>query len=133
MRVMLDTNVLISAIVFRSAIMNGIIKALAVKHKLVLCSYTMEELCEVIEHKFPAARIHIDTFFSSLPFEHFDTPKPIPKHDLFKIRDVDDEPVLYSAIIANVDILITGDKDFLDIDVKHPEIMTPSEFLHKYY
>lgn len=30
---------------------------------------------------------------------------------LFNIRDIKDYPVLYTAIIENVDILITGDKD----------------------
>ena len=49
-----------------------------------------------------------------------------------KMRDEKDVPVLYSAIISDVDILITGDKDFNDVDVEKPEIMTVSEFLEKY-
>lgn len=40
--------------------------------------------------------------------------------------------VLHTAIIADVDILITGDKDFEDIKIERPEIMTPKEFLEKY-
>ena len=46
--------------------------------------------------------------------------------------DVDDEKVLYSAIIADVDILLTGDKDFSDIEIEKPEILTPGAFLEKY-
>ncbi len=49
-----------------------------------------------------------------------------------KIRDAKDYPVLYTAIIENVDILITGDKDFADIDIEKPEIMTPAEFMEEY-
>lgn len=37
--------------------------------------------------------------------------------------------MLYTAIIEDVDILVTGDKDFSDIDVERPEIMTPAEFI----
>ena len=39
-----------------------------------------------------------------------------------------DYPVLYTAILEDVDVLITGDKDFEDVDVERPEIMTPGEF-----
>lgn len=67
-----------------------------------------------------------------LPFELIYTPKTIEKHGMFVIRDVDDEKVLYSAIMADVDILLTGDKDFSDIDIERPEILTPGEFLEKY-
>lgn len=45
---------------------------------------------------------------------------------------MDDEKVLYSAIIADVDILLTGDKDFSDIEIEKPEILTPGAFLEKY-
>lgn len=46
------------------------------------------------------------------------------------IRDVKDRPILRAAIYANVDILLTGDKDFLESDVKSPRIMNPSDFLN---
>lgn len=49
-----------------------------------------------------------------------------------EIMDVKDYPVLYTAIMENVDILITGDKDFLGIDIEKPEIMTPKNFAEKY-
>lgn len=41
-------------------------------------------------------------------------------------------PVLYSAIIEDVDVFITGDKDFSDIEIDHPEILTPTDYLTKY-
>ena len=50
----------------------------------------------------------------------------------FDIRDPDDEAVLYSAVIAETDILITGDKDFADVAIEKPEIMTPSAFIQRY-
>ena len=130
MRIMLDTNVLISMLVFKS--FNAVIDKITQKHSIVLCSYVIDELHEVIERKFPNKQKDIEEFLMKLPFELVYTPKTIEEHDLFKIRDVDDEKVLYSAIIADVDILLTGDKDFSDIEIEKPEILTPSAFLEKY-
>lgn len=130
MRIMLDTNVLISMLVFKS--FNAVIDKITQKHSIVLCSYVIDELHEVIERKFPNRQKDIEKFLMKLPFELVYTPKTIEEHDLFKIRDVDDEKVLYSAIIADVDILLTGDKDFSDIEIEKPEILTPSAFLEKY-
>ncbi|MDD3336555.1 MAG: hypothetical protein PHI98_13745 [Eubacteriales bacterium] len=47
---------------------------------------------------------------------------------MFKIRDMNDYPVLYTAILENVDVLITGDKDFADLSIEKPEILTPAAF-----
>ena len=44
--------------------------------------------------------------------------------NLFEIRDAKDYPTLYSAIIEQVDVFITGDKDFEDVKVEKPEILT---------
>ena len=95
MRVMLDTNVLISVMVFRSKQMNEIIRILAKKHSLVLCSYVIDELHEVIELKFPNKTKVVEEFLLALPFEFIYTPQIITEHNFFKIRDIIDEKVLY--------------------------------------
>jgi predicted nucleic acid-binding protein len=41
-------------------------------------------------------------------------------------------PILVTALLSDVDILITGDKDFFDVDIDRPEILTPREYLEKY-
>ena len=46
-----------------------------------------------------------------------------------QIRDADDRPILRAAIAAKADVLLTGDKDFLESGLKKPMIMTPAEFL----
>jgi len=51
---------------------------------------------------------------------------------LFNIRDECDYPVLYTAILEGIDIIITGDKDFDGIDIEKPEIMSVIEFTEKY-
>ena len=46
-----------------------------------------------------------------------------------KIRDVNDRPILRAAMKAGADVLLTGDKDFLESGLKKPVIMTPAEFV----
>jgi predicted nucleic acid-binding protein len=48
------------------------------------------------------------------------------------LRDLNDYPILASAMIANVDILITGDRDFGGVHIERPEILTIREFMEKY-
>lgn len=52
MRIMLDTNVLISSIIFKSKIMNELIAAILKDHRLVLSSFVIEELKTVVQRKF---------------------------------------------------------------------------------
>ena len=55
------------------------------------------------------------------------------ENKLFEIRDKDDYIILHTAIIEDVNVFITGDKDFEDIDIEKPEILTATEFIEKYY
>lgn len=131
MRVMLDTNILISAFVFKSKKMNSLINHLSKNHEIVICSYTIEELMQLIDTKFHVDKKKLDEFFRDFPFDLVYSPTSVD-NKLFEIRDKDDYIILHTAIIENVDIFITGDKDFNDVDIDKPEIMTTSEFLEKY-
>ncbi len=131
LRIMLDTNILISASVFRSHTMNQIMTYVHDCHTLVISSYVMEELYEVIKRKFPGKIQNVEEFFSGIRYEYVHTPLNFDKKDLY-IRDVKDYPVLYSAVTENIDILITGDKDFSELGMEKPEILTPAEFIKKY-
>ena len=131
MRIMIDTNILVSVILFPNARMDEVMKLLIEKHKLVLSSFVINELVEVVNRKFKNKEEAVDRFLSKFPYEMVYTPtKTVP--DLFKIRDKKDYPILYTAIIEDVDVFITGDKDFADVDIEKPEILTPAQFLAKY-
>lgn len=132
MRVMLDTNVMLSAVIFRSQSMWKMMNWILQNHRLVLSSYVMDECYEVVKRKKPSLISALDRLFEGISFEMVHTPQTLPKHGWFTIRDKDDEKVLYSAILADVDVLITGDKDFCDIDIEKPEILTPRQFTEQY-
>ena len=128
---MLDTNVLISMILFPGKSFAQMLENITRKHTLVLSSFVVDELVAVIQRKFPTRMDAIDRFLSSLAYELVYTPRKM-QGDLFDIRDQNDYPVLYTAIVENVDVLITGDKDFAEVTVEKPEIVTPAEYIAKY-
>lgn len=130
-RVMLDTNVLLSALLFPSLRMNTLIERIITKYQLVLSSFVVEELMNVISLKFPGKETVVDFLLQQLPYEYVVTPQ-YPEPGLFSIRDETDYPVLYSAIVEDVDVLVSGDKDFSGLGLKKPDIVTPAEFLEKY-
>ena len=128
---MLDTNVLISALLFPGARMDSMMDYIFTNHQLVLSSYVVDELKNVVRRKFPEREIAINKLLMMMSFEYVYTPSEI-ESGLFDIRDVKDYPVLYTAIIEDVDILVTGDKDFSDIDIEKPEIMSPAQFMERF-
>ena len=132
MKVMLDTNILVSAFVFKSKKMNELIYKLSTEHEIVVCSYTIEELKELIDIKFKVTQKDLDEFLKDFPFILVYSPTTV-ENKLFEIRDKNDYIILHTAIIEDVDVFITGDKDFNDIDIDKPEIMSVTEFLEKYY
>jgi putative PIN family toxin of toxin-antitoxin system len=132
MRIMLDTNVLLSIAAFRSNRLALLLPWICERHKLVLSSYVIAECYEVVRRKKPDLVVALDAFFAAIPYELELTPEILPNHGWFTIRDKYDEKVLYSAITADVDILITGDKDFSDIEIEKPEIIAPHDFVEKY-
>ena len=52
MRIMLDTNVLLSALLFPGAKMDAMMNYIFSNHQLVLSSYVVEELESVVKRKF---------------------------------------------------------------------------------
>ena len=131
MRIMLDTNVLISVLLFPTEKMNKMMEFIFTQHKLVLSSYVVSELKNVIHRKFPGKEAAINKLLIKISFDYVYTPNEIEER-LFDIRDVKDYPVLYTAIIEDIDILVTGDKDFSNLDIERPEIFSPAQFIEKY-
>ncbi len=132
MRVMLDTNILISITIFNSNKLKELLIKICDNHTLVLSSYIIEELEEVVNRKFPNKKMSLRKFLYQLPYELNYTPLDVINNSEIEIRDPKDLPILNSAIVSDVDIFITGDKDFEEVQIEKPVIMTAIEFLEKY-
>ena len=133
MRILLDTNILISAALFpNGTAAKAYIKAVTFPNKGIVCDWSIDELRRVFNRKFPKRIDSLNQFLAmaSIAFEIIPTPvNEVP--DESKIRDVKDRPILRAAQLANVDILLTGDKDFLESGVTNPKIIDPSFFINQ--
>lgn len=69
-------------------------------------------------------------FLSQMPYKLIPTPNTF--EDIPEMRDEKDRPILAAAIKNDVDYLITGDKDFLVLDITKPKIMTMQEFVEEF-
>lgn len=102
MRILLDTNILLSAALFPNGTAAKAYNKIDSLNKFISTAATSFEI--------------IPTPTDNVP-------------DELKIRDVKDRPILRAAKIAKVDILLTGDKDFLESGINTPKIVNPSQFL----
>ncbi len=130
MRIMVDTNVLISALLFPSKKMNTIIQNIAVNNQMILSTYIVEELKEVTKRKFPTKIKVVEKLLKTINYEIVKTPTHFDFN--IKIRDPKDYPIIAVAIKEKVDILVTGDKNFTDLKNINVEILTPNQYYEKY-
>ena len=131
MRIMIDTNIFISAILFPDSTPSKVVEKVLDEYHLVLCSQIIDELHEVFDRKFSHKNSSLEDFLSKLSYELVYTPQRIDKKEYPDIKDQKDLPILVSSILGDVDYLITGDKDFFDIEIERPVIMTAREFLKR--
>lgn len=133
MRIMPDTNVVISVILFPNSIPAKILEDITYNHMPVLCSHIIEELHIVFERKFRDKLYILENFLVKFPYELIYTPEIIDPTKYPYVSNREDLPILISAILGDVDIIVTGDKEFTKVEVTRPEILTPREFLEKYH
>ncbi|HYE80808.1 MAG TPA: putative toxin-antitoxin system toxin component, PIN family [Clostridia bacterium] len=132
MRIMIDTNIIISAILFPNSSPSKFIEEVTSKHSIVLCSHIIDELHRVFNRKFKDKLLYLEKFLSKFSFELVYTPQDIEIDKYPDIRDVADLPILVSAIVEDVDVIVTGDKDFFDVEIEKPEIITVKEYFERY-
>ena len=46
-----------------------------------------------------------------------------------KIRDEKDRPIFRAAVASGADVILTGDRDFLESGITDPRIVSPGDFL----
>lgn len=132
MRVLIDTNVLISAALNANGVpFQAYIKAVSYPNDGLICEQNVEEMKRIFNKKFPERLAALDKFLSTALLTLELVPIPTDENaSETQIRDANDRPILRAAIEAGADILLTGDKDFLESGLENPRIMTPAEFLN---
>jgi putative PIN family toxin of toxin-antitoxin system len=132
-RVFVDSNVLISGIVFKGNEGELIRRATGGLIRLVIAEFVLLETRRVLGNKFPQYLPGLDWLLSKIEWEL--VPEPSPR--LLSIaagvlRDPDDVPVLASILMSKPDVALTGDKDLLTDEVKAVAPMcTCAEYLQR--
>ena len=131
MRILLDTNILISASRSEAGTpYQAFRKAVSAPNKGVVCGQIIDEMRRVYIRKFPTKLDLLEKFLALAltELEVVGTPAPDMGAEV-SIRDVSDRPILRAAVAAKVDIIVTGDKDFLESGVTKPQILTAADFV----
>lgn len=127
MRILIDTNILFSTILFPNSKPARAVIHIARNHQPILCEQSIEELEEIVKRKAPKYLSDAESFLSHFSYELI----PAVKGDNSFIRDATDQPILNAAILYKVDIILTGDKDFLSLNLKRPRCMSVSQFIEE--
>lgn len=124
MRILVDTNILFSALLFPNSKPAKALLYVADNHELILCDQNIMELRDILKRKATKFLSDGEVMLAEMSYELI----PAVYHTKKLIRDVKDQPILNSAIIYGVDIIITGDKDFLSLEMESPKCMTAAQF-----
>lgn len=135
MKIVFDTNTVISALLFRGKL------AALVEHwqqpsiTPLICQQTQAEFIRVLAYpKFKLSQLYIDTLtdYYLAYTEMVDVSKPIAEQ-LPQCRDDKDQILLQLAAIGQANFLVTGDADLLVLQKqKNFAIITPLDYLKLY-
>lgn len=130
MRVVIDTNVLLSAIAFGGKPRQVLGLAISGHIDVVGSVALLDELEDrLLDPKFGYSREA--AIFTREAYAGLATvvqPASIGR----TVRDLDDDVVVATAIAGEADLIVTGDKDLLELEATHGiEIVRPADFLDR--
>ena len=138
MRLVLDTNVLVSGLLYPGGPPSRLVKAWrAGAFDLVISDFVIDELTRIWAHL--ASRLNaspndladfIDTIGVRAELLRIDAAM-LAQASTAGLRDPDDLPVLALLIGSGADYLVTGDKDLLALAGAYP-ILAPADFVDRF-
>ena len=127
MRVVLDTNVLISAFITRG-VCRRLFEYCVESHQIVISEFILNEFSSTLIRKFGFTTEEIEEASTSLILCG-ELVAPVTFGEQI-CRDPDDDHVLGTAIAGNADYIVTGDRDLLVLErFQTVGIISPSEFM----
>jgi uncharacterized protein len=124
-RVALDTNVLVSAVATRG-LCADVVNLVLAEHELVIGETVLTELRRALRDRIRVPAKTVGELDALLRHEATIVAKATPLK--LEIRDPSDPAVLAEAAAGNADVLVTGDKDLLELAVRLPvQILSPPE------
>ncbi len=126
LRVVVDTNVLLSFLIKRDSVPGAVVRRVLENHELLLSEQVLDEL---------AAKCEKDKFrryFSRAEGEHLVLllakvgERIVIPEEVKRCRDPKDDVFLALALCGNADLIVSGDKDLTDLrQIEHIPILSP--------
>ena len=131
MRIVVDTNVVISGVFFGGE-PRRVIEAVASKRiRASATKEILEEYDRVVTEMLRRKQGKLRTDALALLFSHIDVIEPTTKVEI--CRDPDDDKFIGCAVDAKALYIVSGDKDLLDLQAfDGVQIVTASEFCKRY-
>jgi putative PIN family toxin of toxin-antitoxin system len=130
-RVFLDTNVLVSAVATRG-LCADLLQICLSQHELLLGETVLRELNEVLLNKLRLPPALADEYLAFLRGQDEVIPESQPPYNQLQdlqLRDASDLPVLAEAVAGSADVLVTGDRDLLEVPPPRPlPLLSPRGF-----
>lgn len=126
MKVILDTNVIVSAVATRG-LCADVFRAVLADHELVTCPKVLQEVRRILRSKFSVPDGLITEYLELIREEAIlaDTKEILE----IQINDVDDIEIIGTVLSGKADILVTGDREVQDIKrIKKLRIVSPRAF-----
>jgi len=131
LKVVLDTNVLVSALLFKGELSKLLSLLKRRKCILLFSEETLNEIIRVLHYpKFALTEKEIDYLLQSEILSYAKIVETVLKFNKEACRDREDQKFLELAVSAKADYIISGDKDLLDLKkINKIRILSPNEFL----
>ena len=127
MKVVVDTNVLISAEVSSQGASRRLLNRLIATHDVILSNVILHEFAETLYAKFNYDSLAESDVIDGL-LEVVEIVEPVTFGEQV-CRDPDDDAILGTAVAGNADCIVTGDSDLLVLKrFREVDIISPSEF-----
>jgi putative PIN family toxin of toxin-antitoxin system len=128
MKIVIDSNVWISALVFGGKPRHIFERAIADGWTIIVSEEIFTEVRRVLTIKFTDFLDDFESFQAIL--QTYTTKVKLGSVKVSACRDEDDNRVIETALIGNAEYIISGDKDLLDLlKYKKITITNPSDFL----
>ena len=129
-KIFIDTNILISAIVFDGNELDVIIESVNRGDEVFISEHIIEEATRVFLRKFPDYVEIFENFIETSEMKIIKKGKYLYSIQNIKdIRDKYDAHVIACAEIMKCDFIVTGDKDLLTYSSSKTLIITSKEYL----
>lgn len=123
MKVLADTNILFFCVAVSWIKAISCIASRRKASRIILCDQNLHEFRDVLRRKAPKYLPDTEVFLAELAFElipALESPEKL-------MDDPKDQPILNAAILAEVDIIVSGDKRFFHLDLDYPKTITSAE------